>query len=140
MNTRQMRKFAEQYTRAWCSQQAASVSAFFAQDGALYVNGVPASGREAITAVAQGFMTAFPTMVLHMDELDIQSEKVIYHWTFSGTNNGPGGTGNTVRFSGYEEWIFGEEGLITRSLGHFDEDDYRYQLEHGVQGNNGQPE
>ncbi|MFC1796702.1 DUF308 domain-containing protein [Pseudomonadota bacterium] len=89
-------------------------------------------GREAITAVAQGFMTAFPDMELVMDKLDMQPEQLVYHWTFIGTNTGPGGTGNAVRFSGYEEWTIGEDGLITRSLGHFDNDEYQRQLEHGV--------
>ena len=55
-----------------------------------------------------------------------------YHWTFIGTNTGPGGTGNAVRFSGYEEWTLGEEGRIARSLGHFDEAEYERQLEVGV--------
>jgi hypothetical protein len=38
------------------------------------------------------------------------------------------------RFSGYEEWTFGDDGLTARSMGHFDNDDYLYQLEHGDGG------
>jgi hypothetical protein len=33
--------------------------------------------------------------------------------------------------SGFEEWEIGADGLITGSLGHFDEVHYRRQLEHG---------
>ena len=54
------------------------------------------------------------------------------NWTFAGTNTGPGGTGQQVLFSGFEEWKIGEDGLIASSLGHFDEADYRRQLQHGT--------
>ena len=49
----------------------------------------------------------------------------------TGTNTGPGGTGKAVRFSGYEDWRFGPDGLIAESLGHFDAADYRRQLAEG---------
>jgi hypothetical protein len=55
-----------------------------------------------------------------------------YHWTFTGTNTGPGGTGNAVRISGFEEWTFGEDGLVVESQGHYDEDEYARQIEHGA--------
>jgi hypothetical protein len=77
-------------------------------------------------------MTAFPDMELTMDELEFQPDRAIYHWTFAGTNSGPGGTGNSVRFSGYEEWTIGSDGLVALSMGHFDSNEYQYQLEHGV--------
>jgi len=127
-----LQEFGANYTAAWNSQNAANVASFFAEDGSLSVNGSPSVGREAITAVAQGFMTAFPDMELIMDLLNIQSEQITFHWTLIGTNTGPDGTGNAVRFSGYEEWTFGDDGLIAKSMGHFDDDDYQHQLEHGA--------
>ena len=127
----QLQDFAERYTAAWCSRDAASVAAFFAPNGSLSVNGVPAVGRGAITEVAQGFMTAFPDMELFMDDVLMQGDCAVYDWTFVGTNSGPGGTGHRVRFSGFEEWTFGEDGLITESQGHFDSADYQRQLERG---------
>jgi len=51
-----------------------------------------------------------------------------HHWTLTGTNTGPLGTGNTVRISGYEEWRMGDNGLIAESKGHFDEAEYQRQL------------
>lgn len=132
MTADELNEFATRYTAAWNSQDAASVAEFFAEDGSLSVNGSPADGREAITAVAQGFMTAFPDMKLFMDSLEIRDDAVEYHWTFVGTNTGPDGTGNAVNFSGYEEWTFGVDRLVARSLGHFDNDEYQHQLEHGV--------
>jgi len=128
----QLRNFAERYTAAWCSRNSPSVAAFFAPQGVLSVNGVPARGRCAITEVAQGFMTAFPDLLLLMDDLLIHDARAVYHWTFIGTNTGPGGTGNRVRFSGFEEWKFGDDGLIAESQGHFDSAVYQHQLERGV--------
>jgi uncharacterized protein (TIGR02246 family) len=128
-----LRDFAVRYTAAWCSQDPASVAAFYSADGSLSVNGgAPAVGRNAIAEVAWGFMTAFPDLVLLMGDVRVQGDRVEYHWTFIGTNTGPGGTGHRVRFSGFEVWKFGESGLVTESQGHFDSADYQRQLEHGV--------
>jgi predicted ester cyclase len=127
-----LKDFAKRYTAAWCSQNPASVGAFFAPNGSLSVNGSPAIGRHAITEVAQGFMSAFPDMQLLMDDIRLQGEVAEYHWTLIGTNTGPGGTGHRVRFSGFEEWKFGEDGLIAESQGHFDNANYQRQLERGV--------
>lgn len=50
---------------------------------------------------------------------------------FARRYTGPGGTGRAVRISGCEEWRLGSDGLIAESLGHFDDGDYRRQLEGG---------
>ena len=135
MDADRLREFAVQYTAAWNSLDAARVASFHNEDSSLKINdGDPSVGREAIAAAAQEFMTAFPDMVLEMDSLRIDSGAVEYHWTFIGTNTGPGGTGKAVRFSGYEEWTMGADGLIAASKGHFDETEYSRQLEFGVGG------
>lgn len=127
--------FATRYTAAWCSRSAASVAAFFAEDGSLQINGgPPAAGRAAITAAAQGFMSAFPDLKVTMDGISINGDRAIYRWTLAGRNSGPGGTGNTVRISGYEEWVIGATGLIAKSQGHFDETEYQRQLMVGCGG------
>ena len=129
----QMRNLAEAYTAAWCSQNAASVAAFYAPDGSLTINdGPPSVGRAAITAAAQEFMTSFPDMKVSLDNLTIDGEQTIYHWTLQGTNTGPGGTGKHVRISGFEQWRIGADGLIAESKGQFDVAVYRRQLEQGV--------
>jgi predicted ester cyclase len=130
----QLREFAKRDTAAWCSRDAARVAAFFAPNGSLSVNGALAAGRGAITEMAQGFMTAFPDMELLMGDVLIEDGRATYHWTFIGTNNGPGGRGHRVRFRGFEEWKIGEDGLIAESQGHFDSADYQRQLESGVSG------
>lgn len=131
LDTAAVKAFADRYTAAWNSGIPANVVNCFATDGTLYVNGAPAPGREAIEAVARDFMTAFPDMELTMDDLEFATDTVKYHWTFIGTNTGPGGTGNAARFSGYEEWTLGDDGLITRSLGNCDNEEYQRQLQHG---------
>ena len=133
MDVNELNAFATQYAAAWCSQDAASVAGFFAEDGVLKINnGDPSIGREAITAAAQGFMTAFPDMVVEMNDLSQEADRVIYHWTLTGTNNGPDGTDNAVRISGFERWTIGADSLIAESRGSFDEVEYQRQLEFGV--------
>lgn len=132
--TAALRAFADRYTAAWCSQDASRVAASFSPNATLTINGDACVGREAITAAAQGFMSAFPDMVVAMDDLLLEGERVVYKWTLTGTNTGPGGTGKRVRISGFEEWQFGDDGLIVDSRGHFDSADYQRQLEHGVAG------
>lgn len=129
----QIRSLGERYTAAWNSQDPASVAAFFSEEGSLTINGgSPSEGREAIAAVAAGFMTAFPDMELVMDDVHVQGDRAVYQWTFSGTNTGPGGTGKHVRFSGFEVWQIGSDNLIQRSRGYFDTAVYQHQLEAGV--------
>jgi hypothetical protein len=133
MDARALQEFATRYTAAWCSQNAASVAAFFAEDGSLTINGgTPSVGRAGITAAAQGFMTAFPDMIVAMDSVLPAPGGARFHWTLTGTNTGPGGTGRAVKISGYEEWTFGAGGLIARSLGHYDDAEYQRQLRSGT--------
>lgn len=129
MDAAKLRTFARNYTAAWCSQNAASVAAFFSERGSLKINDAePSVGRAAITGSAQGFMTAFPDMMVSMDSVSLDGDRAVYRWMLTGTNTGPGGTGKAVRIIGYEEWTFGADGLIAQSIGHFDEADYNRQL------------
>jgi uncharacterized protein (TIGR02246 family) len=128
-----VKEFATRYTAAWCSQNPARVASFFAPGGSLTINGgVPATGRPAITAAAQEFMTAFPDLRISMDGVTVEGHQAIYRWTLAGTNTGLGGSGRAVRISGYEEWTLGADGLIAKSLGHFDAADYQRQLSGGA--------
>jgi hypothetical protein len=121
LSSGELRKFALRYTAAWCSQDPAIVAAHYSPDGSLSINdGAPAIGRSAIASVAQGFMSAFPDTQVLMDDLLVEGDRVIYHWTLIGTNTGPGGTGQRIRISGFEAWRFGDDGLIAESDGRFD--------------------
>ena len=128
-DTDSIRRFAEAYTAAWCSQDPDRVAACYAENGSLMVNNdAPAVGREAIAEVARGFMTSFPDMQVFLDDLVLQGGGANYHWTLTGTNDGPGGTGRSVKISGHEVWRLDSEGLIANSEGHFDSEEYRRQL------------
>jgi uncharacterized protein (TIGR02246 family) len=130
----QLREVARRYTDAWCSQDPARVAEHYAPEGSLTINdGPPSVGRAAISEAARSFMVAFPDLQVLMDELVVQGENAVYRWTLVGTNTGPGGTGNRVRISGFEEWTIGDGGLIAASLGHFDQAEYDRQREHGVE-------
>ena len=132
MNKAELSDFATRYAAAWSSQKPASLAAFYEEDGSLRVNaGAPSVGRAAITAKAQAFMTAFPDMVVKLDEISGDGSRATFHWIWTGTNTGPGGTGKAVRIMGYEEWTFGPHGLIAESKGHYDEDEYKRQVNSG---------
>ena len=131
----QLDEFAQRYAKAWCSQDSESVAAFFAENGSISINnGPPAIGRAAIAREAQAFMTTFPDMIVTMDNLEAQPNATAFHWTLTGTNTGPGGTGKRVRISGYELWKIDNDGLIAESKGHFDSAEYERQLKQGVDG------
>ena len=57
-----------------------------------------------------------------------QYDATLFHWTLTGTNTGPGGTGNKVKISGVERWKFDAVGLILESKGSYDAEEYNRQL------------
>lgn len=125
--------FCKKYAAAWSGQNAEAHTKFFAPNGSQIVNnGMPAVGRDAIAKVAQGFMTAFPDMLVTCDSLPITSKGVEFHWTLTGANTGPNGTGKKVHISGVEILQFDSNGLISESNGSFDEKEYNRQLKYGV--------
>ena len=133
MTSNELNGFAARYAKAWCSRNPETVAAFFAERGSISINnGPPAVGRVAIAKEAQAFMTTFPDMVVTMDKVVRDEEGTKFHWTLTGTNTGPGGTGNKVRISGYELWKIDKDGLIGESKGHFDTAEYERQLKEGV--------
>jgi len=131
--SQQVQDFARRYTEAWCSQEPGRVAGYFAPDGSLTINdGRPSVGRAAIAEAARSFMVAFPDLRVLLDRLRVRDDADEYHRTHVGTSTGPGGTGNRVRITGFEEWTFGDDGLIAESLGHFDQSEYDRQLEEGA--------
>ena len=124
--------FAKRYAEAWCIQNPDSVAAFFAEHGSISINNEPpAVGRAAIAEEARGFMRTFPDMIVTMDKVSRDPDGTKFHWTLTGTNTGPGGTGKRVRISGYELWKIDNAGLIAESKGHFDSAEYERQLKEG---------
>jgi nuclear transport factor 2 (NTF2) superfamily protein len=126
-----VRDFARSYTAAWLSHDPARVAEHYAPGGTIAING---GEPTEITEVALSFMAAFPDIEVFMDDVVFKDDVVEYHWTFTGTNTGPGGTGKWVRISGFEEWTFGDDGLVAESRGNYDQAEYDRQLEHGAGG------
>jgi hypothetical protein len=121
--------FASRYAAAWSSQEPSKLASFYAENGRLQVNdGEPSVGRDAITQKARSFMSAFPDMVVELDELRRVGDRVQFHWRWTGTNTGPGGTGNAVDLRGFEQWTLDDDGLILESLGHYDAAEYLRQV------------
>ncbi len=123
------REFARSYTDAWCSHDPAQVASHFVTGGTIAING---GDPTEVTEVARSFIEAFPDIQVLMDDVVFNDDTVEYHWTFTGTNTGPGGTGQAVRITGFEEWTFGDDGLVVESHGHYDQDEYDRQLEYGA--------
>lgn len=133
MNQAQLTDFATRYAAAWSSQDPAKLASFYREHGSLSVNGgQPSVGRPAVTAAAGGFMTAFPDMIVELQRVSGDGRHATFHWLWTGTNTGPGGTGKSVRMVGYEGWTFGDDGLLAESKGHYDDTEYQRQLREGV--------
>ena len=124
-----VRDFAQSYTEAWCSHDPARVADHYALGGTIAING---GEPTEITDVAHSFIDTFPDIQVFMDDVVFKDEMVELHWTFTGTNTGPGGTGKWVRISGFEEWTFGDDGLVAESKGHYDQAEYDRQLQQGA--------
>ena len=124
-----VRDFARNYAEAWCSHDPARVADHYRPGGKITING---GEPTEITEATQSFMTAFPDIRVFMDDLVFKDDVVEFHWTFTGTNTGPGGTGKWVRISGFEEWTFGDDGLVAESKGHYDQVEYDRQLQEGA--------
>ena len=125
MTSDELKQFAERYAKAWCSGDPEKVAAFYAKEASISVNGGPPT---RIAEVARGFFRDFPDTAVTFDKLENTPDGPEFHWTFTGTNTGLGGTGNKVRISGYEVWKIDGDGLIAESDGHFDAAEYERQL------------
>ena len=121
-----VRDFARSYADAWCSHDPAKVAAHYVPGGTISINGgAPAE----ITEVARGFIAAFPDIEVFLDDLVTKGDTVEFHWVFTGTSSD---TGKWVRIPGYEEWTLAADGLVASATGHYDQDEYKRQLQRGA--------
>jgi SnoaL-like domain len=84
-----IREFARSYTDAWCSHDLKRVADHFVSGGTIAING---GEPTKVTEVTRSFIEAFPDIQVFMDNVVFNDETVEHHWTFTGTNTGPGGT------------------------------------------------
>ena len=126
--------FATRYAAAWSGQDPVAFAAFYAEDASFRINdGEPSIGRAAIEQTARDFMTAFPDMIVSLVDVRRAGDVVEFHWHWTGTNSGPGGTGNAVNLVGFEAWTLADDGLILSSQGHLDDVEYQRQLTAGTE-------
>lgn len=124
---------AAHYTEAWNSQDSTEIVAHYAPSGSLMLNGAePVVGHAALAALFETYFVALPDGKITNDLVRGANGKAIYCWTHVGTNTGPGGTGNRVRFSGWEAWTFDAQGLASLSIGTYDAAEYERQLAEGI--------
>lgn len=121
--------FATDYAAAWSGGDPQAFANFYASDGTFRINdGAPSVGRAAIAETAASFMESFPDMTVRLVRLERAGERINFHWRWTGTNTGPGGTGKAVDMVGYEQWTLDESGLILYSQGHLDQAEYDRQM------------
>jgi hypothetical protein len=67
--------------------------------------------RSIAQLIPQALLAMWPSRTCR-DNLIVEGDRIEYHWTFTGTNTGPGGTGMAVRVSGFEEWTIDDDGPL----------------------------
>jgi steroid delta-isomerase-like uncharacterized protein len=117
----------EAYVAAWNAHDSARAASYFADDVTYYDAsvGTPAEGREAATAVIDGFLTAAPDAAWTMTGAPlVQDDRVAFEWEFKGTNTGPWGdgtaaTGKPFAFTGASVFTV-QDGKITSQADYYD--------------------
>jgi nuclear transport factor 2 (NTF2) superfamily protein len=120
---------ATRYTDAWNSKIPENVAAFHLSSSQISINrGEPSVGHDGLTAMAAGFHSDVPDLVLQNDGIRSAGNHVVYLWTFTGHD---AQTGNPLKISGWEEWDLDENLKVTSALGWFDGEDYQRQVDGG---------
>ena len=121
-----IRAVGARYAEAWTSHAPDAVASFYEPDGRIRINrGEPLVGRSAIADMAKGFYSAFPDLVVRMDDVRKAGGNAIFVWTLEGTHSE---TGNFVKVGGWEEWLLSEDLLVRASLGRYDAVEYERQV------------
>ena len=121
-------------SKAWSGHDPNGVSSCYDETASLTINGgTPSTGRAELAATAASYMEALPDLRVSVDQVLVAGNAAFWAWTLTGTNTGPGGTGNRVRVSGIEVWTIGESGLVANSIGYYDAATYERQIAHGIE-------
>lgn len=125
-NVETARQIAQDHCQAWSNRDPKAVAGRYAEQTSMGMNGgEPMTSQAEIGEMAAGFMADFPDLVLTLDTVLVADHHMVYAWTFEGHH---AGTGNHVRFSGWEEWDLDDDLRVTRSLGWYDAADYERQV------------
>ena len=111
------------------------MAACYEETASLTINGgTPSAGRVELASTAASYMEAFPDLRVSVDQVLVAGNSAFWAWTLTGTNTGPGGSGNRVRVSGIEVMTIGDSGLVANSIGYYDSATYDRQIAHGIEG------
>jgi steroid delta-isomerase-like uncharacterized protein len=116
-------QIGEIYTRARDTGHLDLLDSIYSPEVAVHDDGYPTDicGLDELKALYSRSHTAMPDLSIKMDEMYINGDRIIWVWTFSGTNTGPFGdfpaTGKSVNVSGaaidriennmiVEEWVY----------------------------------
>lgn len=84
-NKRVIRQFGE----AWASGDVDALDDLVAEDCVLHVSGVgPLHGREEVEQTVQMYQAAFSDLAIEIHDLVAEDDKVVKHFTGSGTHRG----------------------------------------------------
>ena len=118
---------ATKYTEAWNSKVPENVAACHVSTSRIIINhGEPSVGHDELTAMAAGFHSDVPDLVLQNDGIRSAGNHVVFLWTFTGHH---AETKNSLNVQGWEEWELDNDMNITSSLGWFDADSYQQQVD-----------
>ena len=88
----------------WNNKDDTIVGELFASDVSLNTPDGVLTGLEGASSLLQAYSTAFPDFHNTTDDLFAEGNKVVFRWTFTGTNQGPFGdtaaTGKQVSVPG----------------------------------------
>jgi steroid delta-isomerase-like uncharacterized protein len=96
----------ERILQIWNEGNLALVDETYTPEAARYDAGWPhpIRGLDALKSHLQFYRSAFPDIEMTIQETIMEGDKIVWHWTLTGTNTGPMGeapaTGKQVRLSG----------------------------------------
>jgi steroid delta-isomerase-like uncharacterized protein len=124
MVTEEQSKFiGDQYMKARNEVNLDLLDGIYASDVVIHDPSQPEDimGLDALKKYYLGNHAAFPDLKLTLEEIAVGGDRIVWVWTFTGTNTGPLGelppTGNMVKFTGVaidrvvdgkivEEWVY----------------------------------
>ncbi|GAB3198011.1 hypothetical protein GCM10027261_24470 [Geodermatophilus arenarius] len=126
-------ELAERYQRGWSDHDGDAVAACFADDGTYVDPSLPGPlPRTAIAGYVNGLVSAFPDLVLTVEDQVSEGSRVYFSWRLQGTNSGvlpglPAPTQRRCDVPGVDLIEVGPDG-ITRVVGYFDQKGFFEQL------------
>jgi len=123
---------AKRHANAWTAHDAEAVAGLYEKNAVFIINlGEPMNGRSDIAEMVQSYVDGFPDLVLFSDKVRTAGDRAVALWTAEGTSKE---TGEFIKFGGWESWTVSPSGLIARSDGWYDAEDYERQCNEGYQG------